>query len=261
MTIEFFDANVMVGTPIVPTEGSLPAPATAGELLAAMDGYGVRRALVWHAAQRDAAVPVGNGLITATLKGAGERLSGCWGFLPDEADEWPSGKDLARAMRNAGVCALRCWPVQNRFLLNRESCGRTLAVAEEHAIPLILQASAAAQWESAYALLREYPRLVCILADVGLWGVDRYVRPLFEHYPNVVMEISEYQVAGGVAPLVERYGARRLLFGSGFPRYHAGGGMLMIRHADIPETAKAAIAGTNLEALLAAAAAGLAAVG
>lgn len=250
MPLDFFDANVVIGQPIAKSEAT---PATPASLLAAMDGYGIRRALVWHVATRDAAVPAGNRLLAEQLKDAGGRLAGCWGFLPDAESDGTAGAPLFKAMKEANVRALRCWPGKNRFLLCRESCDATLAGAQERAIPIFLSVPTAAEWQMVYALLRDYPRLTCVVTDVGLWGVDRYIRPLFEHYPNVRMEISEYQVAGGLPPLVSMYGASRLLFGSGFPLYHAGGAMLLVRHAQIPEPAKRAIAGETLAAMLASA--------
>jgi hypothetical protein len=49
--------------------------------------------------------------------------------------------------------------------------------------------------------------------------------------------------------LVAKYGASRVLFGSGFPESHFGGMMLALKHARIPDEAKSAIAGGNLERL------------
>ena len=251
--LDFFDAHCQLGLPAVPVDGARPFMDTTQELLSNMDGYGIRRALVWHLATRDAAVPAGNRLLAERLREAGDRLTGCWGFLPDAEGDGCAGESLFRAMRAANVRALRCWPDKNRFLLNGDTCGQTLGGMQERGIPLFLSVRAAAEWQMLSDLLRAYPRLHCVATDVGLWGVDRYVRPLFERYPHVCLETSEYQVAGGIAPIVERYGAGRLLFGSGFPAYHAGGGMLVIRHAPIPESVRRAIAGETLAVLLPAA--------
>jgi hypothetical protein len=251
--LDFFDAHCCLGRAIVPARGGAPAPATVADLLAALDGYGIRRALVWHAAARDASVPSGNRLLAEQIPEGQGRLVGCWGFLPDAEPGSLAGEPLFKAMQTAGIRALHAWPAKNRFLLTRESCGRTLGGLQERAIPLLLSVSSAADWQTLYDLLRDFPRLTVIATDVGLWGVDRYARPLFEHYPNVRLETSEYQVAGGLQPLVETYGAGRLVFGSGFPIYHAGGAMLAIRHAPIPEAARRAIAGQTLAALLEAA--------
>lgn len=251
--LDFFDAHCLLGLPTVPPAGHGPFMASARDLLAGLDGYGIRRALVWHLATRDAAVPAGNRLLAEMVRDHEDRLTGCWGFLPDAEDETCTGERLFKAMKTANVRALRCWPDRCRFLLNSLSCGRTLGGMQERGIPLFISVSSAGDWQTLYSLLREFPNLNCIATDVGLWGVDRYVRPLFEHYPNMRMETSEYQVAGGIPAIVERYGAERIVFGSGFPLYHAGGAMLTIRHAPVPEAAKRAMAGETLAKILAAA--------
>ncbi len=55
---------------------------------------------------------------------------------------------------------------------------------------------------------------------------------------------------GGIEALVADYGPQRILFGSGFPESYMGGMMLALRHAQIPDAAKQAIAAGNLERLL-----------
>jgi len=92
--------------------------------------------------------------------------------------------------------------------------------------------------------------LVCVICDHGCWGMDRMFRPLLERYPNVHVDIAQYLLDGGIECLVADYGARRILFGSGFPESYMGGMMLALKHARIPDEAKIAIAGENLERIL-----------
>jgi len=49
-----------------------------------------------------------------------------------------------------------------------------------------------------------------------------------------------------IESFVKEYGSSRLLYGSGFPNSYFGANMLMIKHADICEDDKVAIAGGNL---------------
>jgi uncharacterized protein len=120
-----------------------------------------------------------------------------------------------------------------------------------HRIPLLLSAARGANWDILYALLAEFPGLVCVVCDHGCWGEDRRFRPLIERYPHVYVDTSQYLLDGGIEAFVQDYGPERMLYGSGFPVSHFGGMMLAIRHAKITEDAKAAIAGKNLERLLA----------
>ena len=49
----------------------------------------------------------------------------------------------------------------------------------------------------------------------------------------------------------DRYGPKRLLFGSAFPNTGPGGAMLTLAHADISDEEKQLIAAGNLDRLLA----------
>ena len=50
--------------------------------------------------------------------------------------------------------------------------------------------------------------------------------------------------------MVEHYGPDRLLYGSGLPERFPGGMMMVIRHGQISEEAKVAIAGGNLTRII-----------
>ena len=106
------------------------------------------------------------------------------------------------------------------------------------------------EWRDVYALLSEFPDLVCVACDHGCWGEDRMFRPLLERYPHFYVDTAQYLLDGGLESIVADYGARRLLFGSGFPESYMGGMMMALKHARIPDAAKQAIAGGNLERIL-----------
>lgn len=246
--MRFFDCNCFVGRPMIAM--LKPAP-TADDLLAEMDRAGIEKALVWHVAQRDYAVATGNRLLAEQVAGHADRLTGCWAILPPQTGELPGPEELCTQMAEADVRALRAFPDRHRYLLRAESCGPLLQVMVERRIPLFLEARSQGQWQTAYDLLREFPDLVCVLADMHVWGTDRWFRPLVEKYDHVYVELSEYILDGGVDAFVESYGADRLLFGTGFPKMEHGGVMLMLRHADITDEQKQAIAAGNLERILA----------
>jgi predicted TIM-barrel fold metal-dependent hydrolase len=118
-------------------------------------------------------------------------------------------------------------------------------------IPLFLSVARGADWRDVYGILAEFPDLVCVICDHGCWGMDRLFRPLLERYPHVYIDTAQYFLDGGLEALVADYGARRILFSSGFPESYFGGMMMALKHARIPDEAKAAIAGGNLERILA----------
>jgi len=244
--MRFYDCNVYFGLPM---QRPLAPVRTAEELLAEMDRAGVERALVWHIAQHDASPQVGNQVLAEAIA-PHPRLSGCWTILPNQAREFPPPPVFFDEMRKARVHALRIFPGSHRFLANAVSMGEWLEPMVARRIPLFLSLRRGIEWRDIYALLAEYPDLVCVISDHGCWGEDRLFRPLLERYPNVYVDTALYLLDGGTEALVADYGARRVLFGSGFPECYMGGMMLALRHAQIPDEAKAAIAGGNLERII-----------
>ncbi len=245
--MRFFDCNAFFGLPTI--RPLLPVP-TAEALLAEMDRAGIERALVWHIAQHDTSPLAGNGLLAEAI-GPHARLAGCWAVLPNQAHEFPPPNVFFEQMRRARIAALRIFPGSHKFLANRVSLGGWLAPMVERHIPLFLSMRRGMDWRGIYDLLAEFPDLICVICDHGCWGEDRFFRPLLERYPNVYVDLAQYLLDGGIESLVADYGARRILFGSGFPESYFGGLMLALRHARIPDEAKEQIACGNLERILA----------
>ena len=249
--LEFFDANCYVGRP---TRAVHQPAATADELLAALDRAGIRRALAWHVAQRDAHPAEGNRLLDKTIgDDAATRLRGCWTILPPQTREViDDAHAFFDRMKQAGVAALRAFPEAHRYLLRRVVFRSFLDELCERRVPLLLSLGGDNRgWPAVYSLLQEYPSLTLVLCDIGIWGADRYTWPLLENYPNVFVESSLLALEdGGMEAMVARYGAGRILFGTGFPERYPESAVLQLLHADIPEAERAGIASGNLESLL-----------
>lgn len=245
--MKFFDCNAYIGFPAV---RGLAEAATGADLLAEMDHCGVEQALVWHIAQHDAAPQTGNQLLADAIQ-AHPRLLGCWTILPNQANEFPPFDSFLSQMRSARVVAVRAYPISHHYLLNSVSMGDWLAGLVDHRVPLFLSVGRGADWGIIYSLLAEYPDLLCVICDHGSWGEDRRFRPLIDRYPHVYIETSLYLLDGGIESFVERYGPYRMLYGSGFPECYLGGMQMTIRHAQISDEAKIAIASGNLERILA----------
>ncbi len=244
--MKFFDCNAFFGLPAL---RPLAPVATAEELLAEMDRAGVERALVWHIAQRDAAPRIGNQLLAEAIA-PHPRLVGCWTVLPNQAGEFPPPAALFRQMQAARVAAVRVFPDTHKFLLNAVSMGELLEAMVARRVPLFISVKRGVAWRDLYALLAEFPDLVCVICDHGCWGEDRLFRPLLERYPNVYVDTAQYLLDGGIEALVADYGPQRVLFGSGFPESYFGGMMMALKHAQISAEAKALIAHGNLERII-----------
>jgi hypothetical protein len=245
--MHFFECNTFFGLPAL--RPLMPVP-TAEMLLAEMDRVGIERALVWHIAQHDAAPQVGNALLTEAIR-PHERLIGCWTVLPNHAHEFPPPAALFEQMRQARVAAIRIFPASHRFPANALALGELLEAMVACSIPLFLSLRRGSNWPLIYSLLAEFPDLVCVICDHGCWGEDRSFRPLLARYPHVYVDTAQYLLDGGIESLAADFGTGRLLFGSGFPESYHGGMMLALRHAQITDEAKQAIAAGNLERITA----------
>lgn len=244
--MRFFDCNAYFG---LPARRPVMPVADVAEMLAEMDHCGVEKALVWHIAQHDVSPQVGNQILTEAIAEQ-PRLMGCWTVLPNQAHEFPPPAVLFQQMKAARVVALRVFPQSHRFLLNEVSMGELLEAMVAQRVPLFISKQRGAGWHEIYELLREFPDLVLVACDHGCWGEDRMFRPLLERYAHFYVDTAQYLLDGGIEALVADYGARRLLYGSGFPESHFGGMMLALKHARIPEEAKIAIAAGNLERII-----------
>ena len=245
--MDFFDCNVFFG---LPSKRSISTVESVAGLQAEMARAGVAKALVWHIAQQEASPQLGNQLLAEAIQPY-PNLFGCWTVLPNQTHEFPPPKVFFAQMKSARITALRVFPSSHRYLLNGVSMASWLEPMLAQRIPLFLSVTRGTDWRDVYAILAEFPELVCVVCDHGCWGMDRLFRPLLERYPHVYIDTSQYFLDGGLEALVADYGARRILFGSGFPDSYFGGMMMALKHARIPAEAKALISSGNLERILA----------
>jgi len=248
-SLEFFDANCRIGQGMT----ALPecAPDTAS-LLAELDRVGVLCALVSHLGSAAGGAVFANAEINRFLADdTAERLAGVWSFLPDCCPELPAGDELFTAMAQNRVRAFELQPKSHRWVLRRTAVARRFAQFAERRIPLIVRLSELYTWDNLYAVVERFPENIFIFADPYVWGCDRIIRPLLSEFPNFYFELGEYWNAGGLADLVQAVGSKRILFGSNYPVRNHGQQMFNIRHAEISEYDKHAIAGANLARLMA----------
>ncbi|MDD4097376.1 MAG: amidohydrolase family protein, partial [Lentisphaeria bacterium] len=219
-----------------------------------MDRNGVDKALVSHGNAEAAGALFGNDALLELIRAdtAADRLTGVWTVLPGQCAELPPPAELFAKMAANGVGALNLYPVAHRWQACRLTIGRLMDAAAERQVPVIVQTTAMdGGWRGVYDFMRAFPAATVIVSKLGLWGADRNIRPLLENFPGCHIELSEYWVPEGIADLVRLYGADRLLYASGYPRFGHGSTMLSIRHGGLTTEQVRMIAGHNLERLLA----------
>ena len=240
--MNWFDCNCGFGVPAKPFGGVL---ARTADLLDEMDFCGVHEGLVHHTAMQEESPQTANQLLLEEIRGD-PRLHATWAILPPQTGELGTVDDFLAAMRKHDVRALWAHPEEHRYLLNAITFGSLLEEVAARRIPLFVRP----QWEMVTELLADFPDLTLVIACHGSWGEDRFFRPLVERYPRLHLDTSNYQLAGGLADFVRRYGPDRLLYASGAPDLQMGAALLALAGSDIPSEAKEAIASGNLRRLL-----------
>jgi len=241
--LEFFDVDAAFGIGLIP---AMKYAATADELLAEMDFCGISQALVYAAAMRDDTPQVGNELLISRIRDK-PRVHGTWAILPHQTGEVPPPEQFVAQMKQHNIKALRAFPQSHSYLLNGVTFGPLLEIMIEARVPLLLEQD----WAMMTDLLKEFPRLTIIAIQTNCAGQDRYFRPLLEKYPNFLLSTTRYECDGAISELAQKYGAHRLVFGTGYPAVPMGGGMLSLLHCGLPEEDIAAIALGNLKRILA----------
>jgi len=241
--MRFFDCNCSFGeSPRPPFRYA----RTSAELLEEMDFCGIDCALVCHAGMRFSSPEVWNAQCVEGCA-ASSRLEPTWAILPAQTGEQPPTDDFLAAMKVHGVRALWAFPDEHRYPLNRRTFSELLDTLAARNIPLFIKQNLPAIGD----LLAECPGLTVVAVNQGPHSVERYLRPIMDAFPRVSIDTSSYIVQGVIEECCARYGAERLLFGTAFPNNCSGGAVLQLAHAAISDAEKAAIAGGNLERLLA----------
>lgn len=247
--MKFFDCNASFGTPMVPP---IRYAETAQELLKEMDHYGIAEALVYHVRQCDDSPAVGNSILLDEVEGI-DRLHGTLAILPTQTGELGTIESIIGLMRMKNIRALRAFPAEHKYSMSRTALGDFYDIMTERKIPLIVnigESSGVSGWHLIERILSDVPDLTLIVTEQGCWGQDRLFRPLIERYPNLYLDISRYELDGGIRDFVGKYGADRLLFGTAFPAWNPGGPVLMLTQADIANKEREMIASGNLERIL-----------
>jgi predicted TIM-barrel fold metal-dependent hydrolase len=247
-----FDANVWLGV-LPPSVRPPDAPEDVPALLAAMDGYGLARALVTHSAAKWHHPPTGNARLAEATAGQ-DRLLACRVVLPAATGEVAAEERQVADLLAAGARAARLCPAAHRLSLEPWEVDPLLGALAERRVPLLLDLdnshwSAARPWASIERACRAHPRLPVVLLREPQANL-RTLFPLLDRCPNLIVETSSLQAHDGLALLVRRWGAHRLVFGTGLPQWDPGLPITGLTYAGLAPADLAAVAGGTLQALL-----------
>lgn len=240
--LKFFDANCSLGV------DEYGKGVHKGELLKDMDYFGIDKALVRSGIIFQNALYT-NEYISNAVRDE-ERLYGVWCILPEQCDELPKPDVFFDEMRKNRIVAITLQPEKHRYVPNRLTIGRYMDAAAERKVPVLLDGFRG-KWKEMYEFMETFPNNVFLsMSASGKWGTDRNIRPLLENYANFYFELMGYWVPEGIYDLVEKYGADRIVYGSGFPQMDQGSPMLQLKQSGLGNEAIVKIAAGNLECII-----------
>lgn len=221
-------------------------------LLAHMDRLGIERAVVSHSHAWQYDPAAGNARLMDELSrleaGQRARLEPCWAVVPPATGELGTPAELAAALADHGVRVVRLFPRDHNYSLSAPDAAELLSLlAERRTVALVdLDQTSCEEIERVAAA---HPALPLVVCRPG-YRVLRRLAGVLARRPNCFLDLSYFGSHQGVEWLVERFGAGRLLFGTGAPLVDAGGAVTRVMLAGVAPADRAAIAWRNLEALL-----------
>jgi hypothetical protein len=243
---DLMDANVRVGPSGVHGELALATKA----LLAEMDRFGVKTALVSHFTAEEYDAAAGNRALARDLD---SRFVPAWAALPE------SSEIGELASRNPAAVRMCFGVSKHNFSIARWCSGELFEYLQQYSILAVVSredlqlAGGAPQvvvdWNALAVILENFPRLPVLLLDCG-YRVDRYLFPLLKRFQTLYFDSSTYLAHRQLEAFVERFGPQRVVFGSRLPFYTPAAALAVLLTARIPDDAKLAIAGNNLRCLL-----------
>lgn len=244
MKLDFFDCNCQIGRAAAPVAGG---PVTAGEIVEALKPMGITRALVYSALAKELHPAEGNPAVLEEVKGS--PLVPCWVGLPSETLELGTAAEFVASMKASGVRAVRLFPNYHTYCLADWCMGSLFEVLEQNRVPVFVE-FAQTNYDHIASALKAFPRLRLVLLRPS-YRSDRMMYPLMEKYEHFCVETSNYAASDGIEEVCRRFGSHRLIFGTGMPFVEAGAAVSPITYAELDAADKQAIAGGNLDRLLA----------
>jgi hypothetical protein len=245
-----FDSNVFLGP--IPLRHD-DTPDDVPRLLAVMDGNGISRALVTHGLAKWQHPAIGNRLVIEETKGV-DRLAPCWVVMPSIAGEMPPEREQVAQLLDSGARAARLCTGINRLTLEPWELDTLLEALAERRVPLFLDSnirhwSEPRPWAFIEWACRTYPTLPLVLLREPPANF-RTLFTLMERYPNLYLETSYMQGHDAIALIAGRWGAERLIFGTGLPVWDPGMAITGLTYASFSVEERDTVAAGSLQRLI-----------
>lgn len=243
--IEFLDSNVFIGPERVLFRDRI---FKTDDIVERLKECGINEACVFHSTSVENTPAYGNMRLIDEIRD----LPGfypVWAILPFTTGELGSPEEFFERAKQYEVKGVLLYSSSHSFINSEWLCGEMYQMLERKRIPVFTRIGTDFSWSELHDLLSAHPNLLVILRDVG-YRSDRILYRLLDRFRNLYVETGRYLVFRAIEDIVRRFGAERLIFGSGAPRLSPGAATTPVLLSDISVEEKRMIAGDNLRRLI-----------
>lgn len=236
------DLNVCLG----PLPGGDQVPLDVPGLLATMDRLGIGHAVPHHSWARHGDVADGNRHVIDVVAGQ-SRLAAAVVVTPLDTGELGAPDDFQRLLEDGRVRLAVAFPRAHGWSLRGVEATTLLSLLCEAGVGLLVPADQT-DLEQVAAACTAFPDLALVLSTVGYRSLRRLVA-LLDRFDNLRCDLSYFAAHDAVEVLVERFGPRVLVYGSGMPHCDPAGSVARLRWSALDAGAHEAIARGNAEVI------------
>ena len=247
--MRIIDINCMIGEwPFTPLRFQ-----SAPDLLAEMHRLGIERAFIFDSRAWLHAPSVGNAcLLEAVQPHPG--LVPVLVLTPLMEQEFGGGQRVIESLERNGVGAVRLFPFDQSFTLNRWNIEKLFVLLDEASVPVLIECltpggNIDASLPQLFDLATAFPHTPIVLLNPGYRRL-RIFYELFTRCPNLYMDTCTFIPYRGLEDFVRNFGSERLLYGSRMPFLEGGVSLGRLLYADISPADRENIAWRNALSLL-----------
>ena len=237
------DTNLVVGPWVTDDQ-----PAwTAGDVEQHLDLVGASHGVVRHSTAIEYDAADGNARLLAEIADH-PRLVPAFVLGPLGTGEHGSAEGLAKRLASDDVRAVWLYPQRHGWGLAGPESASLLDVLDAAGIPVFVDL-AETLWAEIAAVAGRYPTLDLVVSGIGYRMFRQAVATLDAH-PNVRVDTSYLAAGGGCELLVGRYGAARVIAGSGAPVRDPAAPWFLTDRAELTEDERDRVERANAVELL-----------
>lgn len=230
------DANVVVG----PWPSDASASWAVGDVERHLDRFGLSGALVRSALAVTYDAASGNASLLAAVAGHPRLLPS---FVLGPLDCGEFGADPA-----AGARAIWLLPARHGWSLTGPEAGSLQDVLRRAGLPVFIELDET-DWAGVDALCEALPSVDVVVTGIG-YRTLRQAFPVLDRRPRLHVDLSYLAALDGLELFVARYGAGRVLLGTGAPVRDDAAPLFVLERSGLSEADRAMVAGGTAARLL-----------